>query len=92
MGTIGKWWENNMKQVIATMYFDILSYTIGNMIFCILMNFELNLIIITARVYKLQLAEVKSFPLLNIFFISVTRIRKRFRPHKVYGEEEFPTP
>jgi len=37
---------------------DILSYTIGNFIFCIFKNFELSLIIITARVYKLRLAEV----------------------------------
>jgi len=39
-------------------FFDILSYTIGNIIFCIFKKFELNLIIITARVYNLRLAEV----------------------------------
>jgi len=37
---------------------ETLSYTIGNIIFCIFKNFEFNLIIITARVYKLRLAEV----------------------------------
>jgi len=47
-----------MKQIIASVFYDILSYTIGNIIFCIFKNFELNLIILTARVYKLRLAEV----------------------------------
>jgi len=37
--------ENNMKQIIALVFLDILSYTIGN-IFVVF----LNLIIITARV------------------------------------------
>jgi len=48
-----------MKQIIASMFFDILSYTIGNIIFC-------NLIITTARVYKVRLAEVKK-KLLEVF-------------------------
>jgi len=39
-----------MKQIIASVFFDI-SYIIGNIIFCIFKNFELNLIVITARVY-----------------------------------------
>jgi len=46
-----------MKEIIASVFFDTLSYTIGNIIFCIFKNFEFNLIIITARVYKLRLAE-----------------------------------
>jgi len=33
-----------MKQIIASVFFDMLSYTIKNIIFCILRNFELNLI------------------------------------------------
>jgi len=33
-----------MKQNIASVFFDILSYTIGNIIFRIFTNFELNLI------------------------------------------------
>jgi len=37
--------------------FDIFSYTIGNIIFCIFKNFELNLINIAARLYKHRLAE-----------------------------------
>jgi len=45
-----------MKQFIAAVFFDILSYTIG-IFFCIFKNFELNLIFITARVYKPRLAE-----------------------------------
>jgi len=47
-----------MKQIIASVFFDILSYTIGNVIVCIFKNFELSLIIITARVDKLRLSEV----------------------------------
>jgi len=47
-----------MKQIIASVSFDILSCTIGNLIFCIFKTFELNLIIIAARAYKLRLAEV----------------------------------
>jgi len=47
-----------MKQIIASVFLDIFSYTIGNIIFCVFQNFELNLIIITARVYKLRLSEV----------------------------------
>jgi len=27
------WWENNIKQIIASVFFDILSYTIGNKFF-----------------------------------------------------------
>jgi len=46
-----------MKQIIATVFFDILSYTIGNIIFCNFKSFELNLIIITARVYTIRIAE-----------------------------------
>jgi len=42
-----------MKQIIDSVFFDILSYTIGN-IFLVF----LNLIIITAGVYKLRLTEV----------------------------------
>jgi len=38
-------------------FFDILSYIIGIIMFCIFKNFELNLIF-TVRVYKLRLAEV----------------------------------
>jgi len=41
-----------MKQIIASVFFDILFYTIGNIIFVFL-----NSIIIAARVYKLRLAE-----------------------------------
>jgi len=41
-----------MKQILASVFFDILSYTIGNIIFCVF-----NSIIIAARVYKLRLAE-----------------------------------
>jgi len=50
-----------MKQIIASMFFDILSYTIGNIIFCIFKNFELNIIIITVRVYKLPFLFKDSF-------------------------------
>jgi len=50
--------DSNMKQIIASVFFDILSYTIKKIIFCIVKNFELNLIRITARVYKLRLVEV----------------------------------
>jgi len=46
-----------MKQIKASVFFDVLSCTIGNIIICIFKNFELNLIIIIARVYKLRLAE-----------------------------------
>jgi len=45
-----------MKQIIASVFFDILSYQY--IIVCIFKSFELNLKIITARVYKLRLAEV----------------------------------
>jgi len=52
------WWENNMKQIWLrcfltynllrdSVFLDILPYTIGNIIFFIFKNFELNLIIIT---------------------------------------------
>jgi len=47
-----------MKQIIASVFFDILSYNIGTTTFCIYRSFELNLIIITARVYKLRPVEV----------------------------------
>jgi len=47
-----------MEQIIASVFFDIFSYTIGNVVFCIFKNFKLNLIIIAARVCKLRLAEV----------------------------------
>jgi len=50
--------KNNIKQIIASVFFDTLSYTIGNTIVCIFKNFELNLKFITARVYKLRLFEV----------------------------------
>jgi len=33
-----------MKQIIASVFFDILSYIIENIIFCIFRNYELNLI------------------------------------------------
>jgi len=33
-----------MKQIIASVFFDILSYTIGNNILCSFKNFELYLI------------------------------------------------
>jgi len=60
-----------MKQIITSVFFDILSYTIGNIIFVFL-----NLIIITARVYKLRLAEVK---FLSCFRMQYTRARDNFR-------------
>jgi len=48
-----------VKQIIASVFFDILSYTIGNIFFFFeFQNFELNLIIINAREYKIRLAEV----------------------------------
>jgi len=50
-----------MKQIIASVFFNILSYTIGNLIFCIF-----NLIIITARIYKLGLAELNFLCCLNV--------------------------
>jgi len=34
-----------MKQIMDSVFLDILSYTIGNIIFVIFKNFELNLII-----------------------------------------------
>jgi len=46
-----------MNKIIASVFFDILYYAFGNIIFCFVKNFELNLINITARVYKLRLAE-----------------------------------
>jgi len=52
-----------MKQIIASVFSDILSYTIGNVIFVFL-----NLIIIAARVYKLRLAEVKFLSCFKRFF------------------------
>jgi len=60
-----------VKQIIASVFFDMLSYTIGNIIFCIFKNLELNLINITTRVYKLQLAEVNFLPFV---FISIEAI------------------
>jgi len=47
-----------MKQSIASLFFDILSYIIGNIVFVFL-----NLITLTAGVYKLRLAEVNSLVL-----------------------------
>jgi len=55
-----------MKQIIASVFSEILSNTIGSIILCtyflILLGISffvfLNLIILTARVYKLWLAEV----------------------------------
>jgi len=55
-----------MKHIIASVCFDMLFYTIGNNTFCTLKNFELKLIIITARVYKLRLAEVNFLSCLNV--------------------------
>jgi len=46
-----------MKQIIASVFLNVLSYIIGNISFCIFKNIELNFIIITARVFKLWLAE-----------------------------------
>jgi len=51
-----------MKQIIASLFFDVLSYTIGNIIFV-----YLNLIIIAARVYKLRLAEANFLSCFNNF-------------------------
>jgi len=73
-----------MKQIIASVFVDILSYTIGNIIFIFL-----NLIIITARVYKLRLAEVNCLSCsylftvllskqLKLIFIPVTRKVKEY--------------
>jgi len=59
-----------MKQTIASVFFDILFFPIGNIIFCIFQNFELNLIIITARVYKLRLAEVNFFENIKFIFLN----------------------
>jgi len=50
-----------MKQIIASVFFDILSYTIRNIIICIFMNFELNLIIITARYTNFGMPKLTSF-------------------------------
>jgi len=46
-----------MKQIIASVFFDILSYINEKIIFYIFRNFELNFIVITTRVNKLRLAE-----------------------------------
>jgi len=56
-----------MKQIIALVFFDILSSTIENIFFCIFKNFELNLIIIAARVYKLRPAEVNFLSCFKFF-------------------------
>jgi len=69
-----------MKQIIASVFFDILSYTIGNTIFCIFTNFELNLIIITARVYKLQLAEVNFISWLNFVLYTLNYSKLTLHP------------
>jgi len=45
-----------MKQIKASLFFNILSYTYGNINFCVLRNFEFNNY--NVRVYKLRLAEV----------------------------------
>jgi len=52
-----------MKQIIASVFFDILSYTFGNIIISLFKNFEFNLIIITARVKKLKLTSFLVIPL-----------------------------
>jgi len=56
-----------MTQIIASVFFDILSYTIRNIIFCIFKILELNFIIISARVYKLRLAEANFRSCLKCF-------------------------
>jgi len=40
-----------VKQIIASVFFDILSFTIGNIILCIFKNFEIIFIIITVVFY-----------------------------------------
>jgi len=60
-----------MKQIIDLVFSDMLFYTIGNISSCIFKNFELNIINITARVYKLRLVEVNFLCCLN-FFIWLT--------------------
>jgi len=55
--TISYSWHRNDRKIGVKSVLFAISYTIGNIIFCIFKNFELNLIIITARVYKLRLAE-----------------------------------
>jgi len=72
-----------MKQIIALVFYDILSYTIGNIIMCIFKNFELNVIIIIARIYKLWLAEANFLSCYRSQKFA-TQWRRRFRPHKVY--------
>jgi len=59
-----------MKQIIASVFFDTISYTIGNIIFCNFKNSELYVIILTARVYKLKLAEAN---FLSCYFILLFR-------------------
>jgi len=54
-----------MKQIIALVFSDI--YTIGNIIFCIL-----NLINITAKVYKLRLAEINFLSCLFMYNYTYT--------------------
>jgi len=69
-----------MKQIKASVFFDILSYTFGNIIFVFL-----NLIIKAARVYKLRLAEanflscfnIKPLKLGNDIFIPLQTPRKK---------------
>jgi len=56
-----------MKQIIALVFSGMLFYIIGNISFCIFKNSELNLINITARVYKLRLVEVNFLSCLNLF-------------------------
>jgi len=46
-----------MKHVIASVFFDIFNYIVGDIIFCIFKNFEFNLITKTARVYRHRLTE-----------------------------------
>jgi len=63
-----------MIQIIVSVFLDILSYTFGNITFCIFKNFYLNLIIITERVYKLRLVEVN---FLSCFFGVNRRLHMR---------------
>jgi len=69
-----------MKQIIASVFFDILSYTIRNIIFCIFKNFEFNLITIPARAYKLRLAKVNFLSCfilsrIGLYFLSLNNLQ-----------------
>jgi len=48
-----------MKQIIASLFLDILYYTIANIICGNFWNFEVNFIIIAARVRKLRIFFIK---------------------------------